>query len=234
MTPELFASDRSELATFRQLADEVCSKAAHYGKRVQGYRDPRLPLFSALAPEQQSLFIESLRLAHNSLDRDEEVFFEAEKRALWKSIRLLGLVPPPGLFEQLRPDRAIEIFSMDGAIIWRNLTCMDLCSYTIEEIACIGVWDRYQRAPGAFEQCIAKLQAMICGAEPPIADPNIPPYTMIETQSTDRLALMIKHELVCLLKDRSGALAGYLCMSSAQVIGSGIGANPPNHLSIVN
>lgn len=211
---------------FRFLARKVSERAARFGKKVVGYHDPALPLFSAAAPAQQNKILDSLRILNESLDNDdEEIFFEAEKRALWKSTRILGLVPPAELFNELKPNRAIEIFGLDGGLLWRNLACMDLCSYTLEEIACIDVFERYERAPEVYEQCVANLQAMLSGAIPEVSDPGIAAYTIVETKSSDQLVLSIKHELGAVLKNRQGVVNAWLVMSDARVMGTN--APPP-------
>ena len=228
---------RLPVDTFRALSDSVSFRAARFGKRVRGYADPSLALFRASAPEKQAQILESLRLQNESLDtEDEKVFFEAEKRALWKSIMLLGFVPPTDLFNELKPDRAIEIFGLDGGLLWRNLTCMDLCSYTLEEIACTDVFERYQRSPGAYEQCVANLQAMLSGQVPEVLDPRMPAYTIIETMSAERLILSIKHELGAILKNRQGQVCAWLVMSDAKVVGTSLPPPEPrvSHLSVVS
>ncbi|RZA02025.1 MAG: hypothetical protein EOP11_17025, partial [Proteobacteria bacterium] len=226
-------SSASSANTFKQLCASVSLRAARFGKTVRGFRDPALPLFSLAPPEKQALILASLALLDESLDNEEEkIFFEAEKRALWKAISLLGFVPPHDLFEQLKPDRAIEIFGLDGGLIWRNLTCMDLCSYTLEELACIDVFERYQRPPGAYDQCVANVRAMISGQVPEVIDPKIPAYPITELMSAGRLILRIKHELAAVLKNRQGGVSAWLVMSDAKVEGADLPKPAPmvNHL----
>jgi hypothetical protein len=223
--------------TFKRLADSISRRASRFGKTVRGYTYPDLPLFSAAGSAKQAEILDSLRLQDASLDtEDETVFFEAEKRALWKSIMLLGFVPPPDLFNELKPDRAIEIFGMDGGLIWRNLSCMDLCSYTLEEIACIDVFERYERSPGAYEECVANLQAMLSGQAPEVMDPRMRAYTIVEKLSSERLVLSIKHELGALLRTRQGDVGAWLVMSQAKVVGTNLPPpeRRPSHLSVVS
>ncbi|RZA05736.1 MAG: hypothetical protein EOP11_12125 [Proteobacteria bacterium] len=151
-------------------------------------------------------------------DRD---ILDAEKRALWKAFSIYGIVPPHDLFDRLKENYAIELYSLDGRQIWRNLACLELCSYTLEEIACLSVFDRYERPTFIERKCINEVEALLCERRADIFDPNIMIHTAKEVSSEFHFTLSLKHDLFASLRGRNGELKAWLAMTLGELVNEG-------------
>jgi hypothetical protein len=205
---------------FRETADKVCELLGKYDLKVVGYHSSELPYFSALPIQKQN---ESLALLKTFLQSAEvtEAFGEKlddHERSLWGALSAMGLIPPSDLFSSLRPGAAIEIYDLEGLQIWRNFTCMQYCSYTLEEVYSVEVYTRYNRDAEKLSACIAKVGDLLTGKSPEIFDPEVAPDILEETFSQDRLRLEVHHQLFCRLKNRQGTVTAWLVMSGAKLL----------------
>lgn len=204
---------------FREISQRIHHLATQAGVKVKGYHDPDLPLLRAFNPAAQLKAVAALSTYANTLDTADVDDSIAEQRALWKALSVFGFVPPEDLFSRLRADAAIEVYDLEGRQIWRNFACMEVCSYTLEEIFCIELFDRYHRSPEMDAECKGKVAMFLRSGGPEICDPKIIPHSLIETRSEERLVLEVHHQLFSRLNGRDGSLRAWLVMSKATLLG---------------
>lgn len=205
---------------FREISERIHRLANEAGVKIKGYHDPELPLLRTLRPSAQDRAVAALETYADTLDTSDLDDSVAEQRALWKAIKVFGLVPPEDLFDRLHAEAAIEMYDLEGRQIWRNFACMEVCSYTLEEIFCIELFDRYRRTPEFNAECQGKVASFLSDpASFEICDPHIAPHQLIETQSSERLILEVHHQLFSKLRGRDGSLRAWLVMSKARILG---------------
>ena len=207
---------------FRAAADRVTRVAEHYGIKVRGYGSADLPLYSKLSREQQEVALQLIALFADSFEAaiDHSRQPPAEERFLWSALSKMGMVPPSELFSLLKQGAVIEIYNLENLQIWRNFSCFQYCSYSLEEVYSLPVFTRYWRSPEKLEECLTKVNELLSGRAPDVFFPEIEKHKLIETCSEGCLVLEVHHELFCKLKDRNGTLCAWLVMSSAELLGS--------------
>lgn len=214
---------------FREFADKVCAIAAKYDVKITGYHSPELPLYSALSTQKQIEALHMLKTFDLSMEitQSQGGELDSQDRSLWGALSALGLVPPSDLFLRLEPGTAIEIYNLDGMQIWRNFTCMQYCSYTLEEVYSIELFTRYKRDPQKTAECIDKVGRLLSGQTPEIFYPEISPHILEETCSLEQFSLSVHHKMFSVLKNREGNLAAWLVMSGAEIVGKKIAEAKP-------
>ncbi|RYZ86082.1 MAG: hypothetical protein EOP06_15150 [Proteobacteria bacterium] len=209
---------------FKLVAEEAELLFCKLGIKLKGFHSPELFLFNELSSSAQQIALVAAKNFLESYQSDDRDIFDAEKRALWKAFTVFGLVPPSDLLQRLIPGRAIEMYTAEGRQIWRNLACLDLCSYTLEEIVSLDVLDRYQRPSFIEKKCEVEVGALINGQRSEIFDPRIAVHEAIETMSDEMYRLSLKHEMFAALRDSDGDLRAWLVMTDAHHVGIPVSA----------
>ncbi len=222
MKPAKQSSFSDQCIEFRETSDRICAIAARYDVKITGYRTPELPLYRQLPFAMQEKSLRSLKVFLTTMESAESSGGNLSKDNCfaWSALSTFGLVPSSDLFAHLRADRAIEIYNLEGQQIWRNLQCMEYCSYTLEEVHCIELFDRYDRGDQKTAECVKMVSDLLTGQTPELYWPKKEPYVMKETRPHDRLILNVQHELMCALRTRDGVVSAWLVMSAAKILGT--------------
>jgi transcriptional regulator with XRE-family HTH domain len=215
-------ADEARVRLFRDFAMRVADLAAKAGVQVEPFENPALPHFQKLMPSLQDQALASLRLKSEILETwlaGGEA--SSPNQILWATLSGLGLVPPPELFQHLKPSSIIEIFNLSYFQIWRDFNTLRVNSFTLEEMYCLSGFERFERAPEIDAYILewsAKLS--VAGRGDRVLMLKLPPYPLVEKNSRKLLTLEVEHELVCALRDRDGNMAAWLLMTNARVTGN--------------
>lgn len=134
---EDFVSQLNELAGLLQAI----------GYSVIAYRDPSLPVYQTLSPNQQKEVLKNLKayclaLSDGMLDEEEL----NSTRLAWRFLIAAGYFPNEDLFDTLRNETFVQIYNYDQFQIFRTLAFFEHCSLSLEEILCRPWWQAWKRS----------------------------------------------------------------------------------------
>jgi hypothetical protein len=129
--------------SFRRLAIEVAQLGASVDIPIIPFQDWRLPLFSALSPDQQAAAVHKLE---RSLAIYKEVVAHATAgdnpgTSTWRALSMLDLMPPGDFFDKITSGDVVHIYNAEGVHIYANLKFFELVSYSMEQVYCTP-WDQ--------------------------------------------------------------------------------------------
>jgi hypothetical protein len=206
---------------FRVLSEQVASYYQGFGARLKPYHDPALPHFSALPLDHQRNAVRHLGLLSTITQWHSSGKVDAgnDAQALWCALKTLKLRPGSDLFNLLEAEDVLEIYTFpEQTQIWRNLNCMAVCSYTLEEVHCFSWDERYDRDAKSDEQIHAAVKELVrlngrgyvtnfCGQ-----------HFVTERFSEERFKLRSESRLLVPLLEEQGRLAGAVKASRAQIL----------------
>lgn len=204
---------------FRTLVENLAEFYAKAGVAVKPYHDQALPHFSALQPEQQERALIEARTFWEitSGHMAERVNPRNNSQALWSALKTAGLRPTANLFGEITDGDCIEIYNAAGFQIWRNITMLELCSYTLEEVHCFEWHQRYERRASDIEAMQKAIGRLLSGETRELHE-TIVSHPVRERFSELRMLLWAQHEGWYGLTDREGQLAALLLRSRGGVL----------------
>ncbi|UXR63153.1 hypothetical protein EZJ49_08695 [Bdellovibrio bacteriovorus] len=173
---------------FKVIATDICRMLATEGKVIVPYL-PGLPYFSQLPSEGKKRVVETLRfyqdLCHSQLAEGYRI--NDSLSFTWRAFRRLGLVPRAELFNHIRNEDIVEIYSEDHIQLFRNFTFFDFCSYTLEELHTNEWWALFERDEEITTKIIEEVRKVFSEEIRETFTPNIPKHVLREIRSADRL-----------------------------------------------
>lgn len=193
---------------FMRLTDSLCGLLASEGIHFSSYL-PGLPLFSKLPEENKMKAISSLQFQYDlCMEQISEGYVLKDSPSFtWRALRKLGYVPTSDLFEKIRDDHVIEVYSADSVQVFRNLNFFEYCSYTFEEIHSLEWFNLFDRPQAITEKIIAATAKLFSGERRDIFDPQVPVHIVRETQSAELLSMEFKVEMLGPLFDNRRPVA---------------------------
>jgi hypothetical protein len=142
-------------------------------------------------------------------------------KSLWLFLNKLKWRYPDDLFEKLRDDDVVEVYSMENTQIFRSFTFFKYCSYTLEDLNYRPWFELYQRDESVLRGALAWLNRVRKDEVPELCQMDLPAHWISEVASPNPFHLQIKYNLLAILKSPEGVTQGYLI--SNRILSSGRG-----------
>lgn len=209
-----------QIDAFRQRVDALRTLVATYAVGVKPYHRSDLPLFRKLSESAQDQALQGLESFEETLNATLRAGFRLDNQPqlVWHALKSMGLVPPSELFHHIGPDHVVEIYSLEGLQIWRNLNFLKNCSYTLEEVYSIPWHLRYERQPDRVEEAMTKVGKLLRGETPALYHADISSHRIEETISEARFVLSVSHHWLARLEDREGSFRAWMGISDSKIV----------------
>ncbi len=172
------------------------------GVRIQTNDD--LPPLTLEAERAIALYGESLSEAR------EHYKDQISLKSLWIFLNKLKWRYPDELFEKLRNDDVVEVYSMENTQIFRSYTFFKYCSYTLEDLNFRPWFELYQRDESILKEALVWLDKVKRDEVPDLCHMDLPAHWISEVSSSSPFHLQIKYNLLAILKSSDGVTQGYL------------------------
>lgn len=151
-----------------------------------------------------------------------------DNRVTWYAIKKLGMIPPPGLFEQIKDSDCIEIYDGEGIQIFRNFNFCEHVTYSIQDCL-IYAWDQlYKRSEDIIGVMMAEAGKALLEAREPFYS-KIPVHNCTEIKTENRRQYQVRFNIISPLFDKDGKTSAFLVTSRLQVL-CDIGADKSKEL----
>lgn len=205
---------------FRRLADRYADYAKQAGIEMSSYRDESLPYFCALTGDLKAA-------ALNSLEQNISLFEELvaqglslkdDKQFVWRMLKKLDLTPTSDFFDKQEEGDVVEIYTLEGRQIFRNLRFFQVTSFTLEEIMCAH-WNEFTRRPDEITQQLFALMVRIASGQ--ITETTS--LNDIPTHVFEELITSKRHQVEITLRylapvSMNGAVVGALVVNRSRIV----------------
>jgi hypothetical protein len=180
-------------------------------------RNSMMPELSAQTESYVRLYCESLNEAREH-HRDQ-----VSLKSLWLFLNKLRWQYSSDLFEKLKDDDVIEVYSMEHTQIFRSYMFFKYCSYTLDKLYSKPWFDLYHREASVQKEAFQWLEKFLMGELKGVSRLELPIHWLSELASTDPYHLKLKYDWVGVLTDQYGQTAGYVI--SSRILSSCRGAD---------
>lgn len=206
---------------FLSLSHSIVDFGVKAGVSIIPYRDPSLPLFTKLPVEKQKLIIEALATQVRMFEMAEKegISFRSNKQILWHAIKSLGLTPCSDICDRVTDEDILEIHWLaDKVQLFHSFSFYEKSSYTIEEIRTTPWENLYQTDPSTFGHIFGMVDELLTGQRRQTYNPNIPKYTVQETQSVFQFLVEIEYLLTSPLFDKNGNVVATVSVERIEIL----------------
>lgn len=182
---------------FMQVTESIASLCANEGTQVKPYKQG-LPLFSKLPIERKKEVIRDVefyeilcleQVADGCKIKDNLSF-------TWRALNRLGLVPRSDLFQYMRDDHIVEIYSDQNVQLFRNFNFFDVCSYTLEELHTMEWWSLFDRDPHITKTLFKYASDIFSGVITNNFVPDLLGHQVNEASSSDKLIMEYRMDMM--------------------------------------
>lgn len=198
---------------FIETSERFSTMAMVDGFDLIPYRDPSLPYFSSLLPEQQHQILQQMDLM---IDLGSQL--HTEKRSIrgsqyaWAFCKALGVLPPHDLYSRIPDNSVIDIYDANHKLIFACLDFFEMVSYSLEELYSRPWMDLFIRENSeVFGKLWALSNEMLAGKYKGPVDTSHYESSVIRESAYPELrwARMQPRLFAPLFKDHK--VAGYIC-----------------------
>jgi hypothetical protein len=216
-----FQADET-LSRFKSLSERYATELRREGVRCTPYKDPTTPHFARATEQVKTNSIVFLETALSVFDeiRAEGGSIRESRALLWRAIQRFQYVPDSQIFEKMKDDDVIEIYSLPDHfhLAW-NLNLMACVSLTVEQLLCQPWWEITTRP----ESVIAKLMELSKGVMTEewtqTFVPEIPPHEFRELDSEELLRMELTIKYISPLR-QNGRNVAFISINSSRPLGS--------------
>lgn len=132
--------DATLVERFLALSRQIENLAQSLKIRIVRGHPTSAPLFEALAAhDQQRVIRRAASLVEIYQTSLAATGGELNSRHLvWSAFKHFGMFPPGDFFDKISDDSIVEVYDLNNMQIFANLAFFEVCSYTFEEISCLG------------------------------------------------------------------------------------------------
>ncbi|MFM6927530.1 MAG: hypothetical protein ACKOX6_03660 [Bdellovibrio sp.] len=165
--------------------------------------------FSKLPPEYQGPVLSALREWVGFFELHSQGAKVSDKQLLWRFLSAFRLTPESDFFGMIDDDTCVEALNRSGLQIFRSLSFMDVCSYSLDEVVSVPWQFLYSRDEDITERYLG-LQKAIADGSLKHTDLRgvIPSHQVSEVSGFDRLATTIQPLYLSPIYDVTGAVVG--------------------------
>lgn len=142
-------------------------------------------------------------------------------KSLWLFLNKLKWQYPDELFEKLRDDDVVEVYSLEHTQIFRSFTFFQYCSYTLEDLQFRPWFELYRRDEAVMRGALVWLDRVMKDQIHGICHLDLPTHWISEISSSDPFHLQLKYKIGTILRSGDGVPRGYLI--SNQIVSSSRG-----------
>ncbi len=228
MIKEQYKSSTQFYNKFKIITESISNNFNDHGLSTSPYRLSALDTFNELSDtqKQQSIIDGEKYLNTQSYAKSMGWTAKDDMHFLWSSFKKLGIKPASDFFNYISKNDAIEIYNLDGIQTWRNLSFMEICNYTIEEMFCYPWEQRYTRNKKASEEAQKTIEKLFMQSTPKTIQCNIH-NILTETLSLEKYIIDTLHKAVSIITDENGTPVGFAVSSKVKVIGA-VDSRPHN------
>lgn len=205
---------------FRWLADRYADYAKQAGVEMTAYRDGSLPYFCALTDDLKTVALHSLE---QNIHIFEELMAQGlslkdDKQFVWRMLKKLDLTPASDFFDKQEDGDVVEIYTLDGRQIFRNLRFFQVTSFTLEEIMCAH-WNEFTRRPAEITQQLFALMVRVASGQvtETTALHEIPTHVFEELVTAKRHLVEITLRYLAPVS-MNGTLVGALVINRSRIV----------------
>lgn len=204
---------------FRHLCERLSEVLRREGVEVAPYREPELPHYSKLTPENQERALRALRdyldvclsLHKDNLSMRDTASF------CWRALDRWVLSGASDFFYSLRPDDSVEIYTDDGFQIFRNLRFFELSSYSVEELYSVEWWKLFLRDEKVTQRLYSFFLDILQGRVPGVMQLDIGEHQVQEGCSEGKRSFLLHPHLGSALH-REGLIRGVIVSQAVRRI----------------
>ena len=214
------SSDGSQFVEdFRELADRLVGFGSRVGVRIIGYRDSKLPLFRALAPETQESIVRELKfyleICEETLANGHDL--RNSKQLVWYAMRKFGFVPPSNMFDLVDDSYVVEVHDRELHQVFRNFVFYEYCSYSLEELHCRPWPELYKRDQNAMASMLEVVDSLLANRVSWVDCRGIKHF-ISETESAFRYDMNYELVYAFALKDKARNVEAMLLCEKAEIL----------------
>lgn len=148
---------------FVNLSDRLAKHHDTYGVRLRPYVSTYLPHFSLIPDPLKTLILTAIRENAALLDEMASAgeALNDSPRLLWRSLRRLGWVPRPDIFDKIEDGDVVELYDSSKIQVFRNLAFFNFTSLTLEEIVSFPLGVMFDIDPNATDFHIKTAERII-------------------------------------------------------------------------
>ena len=163
--------------------------------------------FSKLPAEYQGSVLNALREWVDFFELHSQGAKNSDKQLLWRFLSAFRLKPESDFFGMIDDETCVEVLDRSGLQIFRSLSFMDVCSYSLDEVVSVPWHLLYSRDRGVTSLYL-KLQKDIADRTLKHTDLRtiIPQHQVCEISGFDHLVTTIQPLYLTPLLDATGAM----------------------------
>ena len=165
--------------------------------------------FSKLPPEHQEPVLNALKEWVGFYEVHAQGGNVSDKQLLWRFLSAFRLTPDSEFFGLIDDDTCVEALNRSGLQIFRSLSFMDVCSYSLDEVVSVPWQYLYNRDEGITERYLTLQKEIADGTLKHTDLKNlIPQHQVCEISGFDHLVTTIQSLYLSPLFDVTGTVVG--------------------------
>lgn len=189
-----------ELMFGRKLQD-FCNLLGRYGIAATPLSDTGVQKFTSLSFIHRDLIIENFTFYADLIFSAEKngVDLKDEEALVRFALPRLGLTASQGTMDKIKDGNVIEIYNAQNIQIFRNITFMEFCSYSLLDLITFEFYELYERSTHITAKLLDAGREVLGTAIDflDFAEKNVPQHTLREKFSDARDQYLVTMKYLC-------------------------------------
>lgn len=201
---EHLLQQQEDIAVFRDILVELESfktRLGDKGSKVVSYSPLSIETLRTKTLDQKRSILRIIRDYNNLINpiiEEDPSVLDNEIDLLKAVVKDLRLIVDEGIWEKIEKDDIVEIYNCDVIQIYRSLSQMNLCGYTLLDVLTHEFYELYERSLPINEQMLEATRKVFEGPASGFSlSGMIPKHLMREIFSSNRGVFEIEFKYIC-------------------------------------